>query len=276
MPKSESQVHRQDVGRVTQISTYDPDEPNVWLSGRASIEDFEAALGEIELVNLLKAIPEYTATAIEQSSYRTSIQTSRGGKKYFGVWVNDKERAFLRKHPGSAVTGALIGFGAFMRAKGFPGRTDGKQDAMRHCMWSAYLTAILGKAMAKKILANHEWNPKGERNLMDEHNNAQGIRIGQKTKVSDIYSQCVKALESGKLDYKGKKKPKPKPNSKPRSRSDRHDGGSSNAGSRARPIESPKEPREKPDPPARSEPPDKPGNDGGNQGDGDPNPNIFA
>lgn len=84
-------------------------------------------------------------------------------------------------------------------------KPNGRQDALRHCIWQACLTSALGWRLAKKFGDLHEdWrgNPAKER-AMDQSNNfwgrIVGLAWGKPPKVRRFVGPCLKLLNLGVL-----------------------------------------------------------------------------
>jgi RHS repeat-associated protein len=88
---------------------------------------------------------------------------------------------------------------------GLPGRHNGPQDAVRHCIGSAetarqyggVVAVVVGEANEKK--GDITLNQTSEEKSMDRHNNLEGVKIGSGSKsFEQIVEQCVTSVESGK------------------------------------------------------------------------------
>jgi hypothetical protein len=85
------------------------------------------------------------------------------------------------------------------RKQGFPNNTDGPTDALRHCIWSCYLTEQFGSTTARIITDIHErcafttWDAQA----MDLFNNVIGRDIEER--FGDCTRNCVRALLSHQL-----------------------------------------------------------------------------
>jgi len=96
---------------------------------------------------------------------------------------------------------------AFSEAdKRFPSATrhNDRNDAFRHCYWSALITRDVGSVRAKAFTDAHETNP-GQPTAekeMDLHNNSEGIQIGLRYpngSDEEIAKACEKAVIDGRL-----------------------------------------------------------------------------
>jgi hypothetical protein len=105
------------------------------------------------------------------------------GEDYFGLVLNEAERAFYSRNPHIAYGVSTIWSHAHWETTNrFPNTPmrNTRADAFRHAYASALLTRDMGWRNAKHITDLHEMtvgNPPDER-AMDLHNNWVGIRIG--------------------------------------------------------------------------------------------------
>lgn len=80
-----------------------------------------------------------------------------------------------------------------------PGKVDGPQDALRHCIGTCLLTQSTDAGTAATIAAVHEvCSPNSSSGPMDNHNNMIGISIG-KEPDADCGQACSDALSGGDL-----------------------------------------------------------------------------
>jgi hypothetical protein len=83
---------------------------------------------------------------------------------------------------------------------------NGRGDAFRHAFWSALLVKDSNVNKALEYLNAHEENSSQpiDEKLMDQHNNAAGIRIATENptaSVADLVSKIMAALDDGELTW---------------------------------------------------------------------------
>jgi hypothetical protein len=84
---------------------------------------------------------------------------------------------------------------------GLPGLHNGPADAFRHAYWVCLMTQAIGADQAKTVADTHEQFGANHANeqLMDDHNNAIGVQIGQGADGKDCVTLVMDALRAGQL-----------------------------------------------------------------------------
>ncbi|WP_406395818.1 DNRLRE domain-containing protein [Streptomyces sp. NBC_00887] len=121
--------------------------------------------------------------------------------------MNKYEKALCKKHPHGCYKWGIASDWAFSIAGG-NGRYN---NALRHCIWQARLTFMLGANAAKQWATAHEGKDRSTDHYIDLHNNSWGRKVGasvkknygnSRTYTSRIVDTCKQLIHNGCLRLK--------------------------------------------------------------------------
>jgi hypothetical protein len=137
--------------------------------------------------------------------YEAFLSAALLGKDPTGLacWCGEKIKCLASFGPFDCLTGSDCADTARSEAasSGMPGRTNGKEDSLRHCIWTCCMARMLGEDTARAIGDFHEeCNPsKPAETCMDKLNNDAGVSIGLNHKGTTCLAGCLGFLKAGEL-----------------------------------------------------------------------------